>query len=141
MRSAPAIGFEYRPSRTLRRCLIAIAWLAIAATFACAWPWPLKALTVIGIVAYTLQGLRRWQESPVAAIGWQGEAGWELRMASGETFEAELRSYRVLGPAVVLRFTWDDGQAGLVLLPDNLDTDMCRRLRMRLVLAARQHPV
>ncbi len=141
MTSAPAIGFEYRPSRTLRRCLIAVAWLAIAAIFACAWPWPLKTITVIGIVAYTLRGLRRWQDSPVAAVGWQGEAGWELRMATGEPFEAELRSYRVLGPAVVLRFTWEGGQAGLVLLPDNLDSDMCRRLRMRLSPAARPHPV
>ncbi|HEV7778601.1 MAG TPA: protein YgfX [Luteibacter sp.] len=134
MTSAPAIGFEYRPSRILRRGLIAIVLLAMTAILTCAWPWPAKAAALFATVAYALKSLRRWQGIPVAAVGWQGKAGWQLRMASGESPAAELRSCRVLGPAVVLRFAWEGGQAGLVLLPDNLDTDMCRRLRMRLSL-------
>jgi toxin CptA len=136
MTSAPAIGFEYRPSRWLPRLLYVLAALALLALVLAGVPIWLKlplALLVVGLVWHAVLRHRR---SPVAAAGWSAEGGWSLRFADGSDAPAALASFRVLGAAILLRLHAAPlGEQVLLLAPDNSDADIRRRLRMRLAAA------
>ena len=132
MTSAPAIGFEYRPSRWLPRLLCALALLALVlAGVPIGLKWPL-ALLVAGLA---WRAVRRHRQSPVAAAGWSAEGGWSLRFADGGDVPAVLASFRVLGAVILLRLRTATGEQVLLLAPDNSDADIRRRLRMRLATA------
>ncbi|GGY18677.1 hypothetical protein GCM10008098_08410 [Rhodanobacter panaciterrae] len=133
MTSAPAIGFEYRPSRLLRRVLLVIAVLALLAVVLCALtPW-LKLLLIVGVLLATWQSVRKTAGSPVTAAGWSADSNWTLHLADHEDVPATLASFRVLGDFVLLRLqTAKQGMQVLLLAPDNSDADIRRRLRMRL---------
>jgi toxin CptA len=73
----------------------------------------------------------------LAAVGWHGDDRWMLALPGDTEVEGRLRAGRVLGPLIVLRLAWAPrGRAALALLPDNLDADTRRRLRMRLSASA-----
>lgn len=133
MTSAPAIGFEYRPSRLLRRVVILMAGLAMLAVLLCALtPW-LKLLLVIVVLLPTWRALRRMRGTPIVAAGWSADNDWVLRLINQEDVPAQLASFRVLGAFVLLRLqTAERGAQMLLLAPDNSDADIRRRLRMRL---------
>ena len=131
MTSAPAIGFEYRPSRRLAWLRRVVTALALAAVLLCglAWWWKLLLVAVVPVAEFV-----RWRVSearPVAA-GWSADAGWTLRMSDGRDESAILRGSRVLGGCVMLQLTGERRSHGLWLFPDNSDADTRRRLRMRL---------
>ncbi len=133
MTSAPAIGFEYRPSRWLRRALLLVAALALLAVALSALPTWLELLLAMLVVLTTWQALRRMNSSPVVAAGWSAEHAWSLRLHDHVDLPATLASFRVLGGFVLLRLhTAERGMQVLLLGPDNSDTDIRRRLRMRL---------
>lgn len=133
MTSAPAIGFEYRPSRLLQRAWVVVAILAVLSVVLCALaPW-LKLLLVAGVLPATWQSVRKAVGSPVAAAGWSADNSWTLRLVDHEDVPAVLASFRVLGGFVLLRLqTAERGTQVLLLAPDNSDEDIRRRLRMRL---------
>ena len=133
MTSAPAIGFEYRPSRLLRRVLLVVAFLAVLAVVLCALaPW-LKLLLVAGVWLAAWHSLHKVAGSSVAAAGWSADDNWTLHLADHEDVPATLASFRVLGAVVLLRLrTAEQGMQVLLLAPDNSDADIRRRLRMRL---------
>ncbi|TPG08365.1 hypothetical protein EAH88_12100 [Rhodanobacter glycinis] len=133
MTSAPAIGFEYRPSRLLPRGLIIVAALAVLAVMSCALePW-LKLLLVVAALAATWHSVRRLAANPIAAAGWSADNAWTLRLLDHEDVPATLASFRVLGAFVLLRLQTAERGAQIVLLaPDNSDADIRRRVRMRL---------
>ena len=114
MTSAPAIGFDYAPSRWLRRVLLLVAALAVVVVMSCSLPlWIRLTLVVVA--------------------GWGSGPDWTLHMADNEDVAAALLSFRVLGPFVLLRLrAADRGVHALLLAPDNSDADIRRRLRMRL---------
>ena len=133
MTSAPAIGFEYRPSRWLQRSLIAVAALAVLAVALCGLAGWLKLLLAVGVLGSAWQAIRRLARSPVAAAGWSADAGWTLQLRPHQDVPATLASFRALGSLVLLRLrTADRGVQVLLLAPDNSDADIRRRLRMRL---------
>ena len=133
MISAPAIGFEYRPSRWLPRLLLAIAILAVLAALLSGFSWWLKAALLVAVVLVAYRAVRRWSISPVRAAGWSGEGGWSLRLADHSDLPATLASFRVLGACILLRLRVAPlGEQVLLLAPDNSDADIRRRLRMRL---------
>ena len=133
MTSAPAIGFEYRPSRWLRWVLCVVAALALLGVVVCALPAWLKVLVSAGVFLVTWREVQRWTRSPVFAVGWGGmDRGWTLQFAAGRQVSATLLSFRVLGQFVLLRLRTDGGVQVLLLAPDNSDADLRRRLRMRL---------
>ena len=133
MTSAPAIGFEYRPSRLLRRTLIVVAALAILAVALSALAAWLKLLLAMVVSLATWHALRRLATNPVAAAGWSTDDAWTLRLTDHEDVPATLASFRVLGAFVLLRLqTAERGVQVLLLGPDNSDADIRRRLRMRL---------
>jgi toxin CptA len=138
MTSAPAIGFEYRPSRWLPRALIAVAALTVLAIALCALHGWLKPLLIAGVLLVTWRSLRQLASSPVTAAGWSADDSWTLHLDAHDDVAAVLASFRVLGALVLLRLrTTERGVQVLLLAPDNSDADIRRRLRMR--LATLQH--
>lgn len=137
MTSAPAIGFEYRPSRGFRGLLMIVAAMAALALTLCALALWLKLLSLALVVLATWWTVRRMARTPVVAAGWGSDDSWTVRLADHEDLPATLLSFRVLGVFVLLRLrTAGQGVQVLLLAPDNSDADIRRRLRMR--LAARQ---
>jgi len=133
MTSAPAIGFEYRPSRLLRRGLIAVATVAVLAVALSGLALWLKLPLGAAVVLATWQSVRRLAAVPVAAAGWSADNDWTLRLKDHEDVRATLASFRVFGIFILLRLqTVDRGVQVLLLAPDNSDADIRRRLRMRL---------
>ena len=133
MTSAPAIGFEYRPSRAFQRLLGAVAALALLAVALSDLTIWLQLAAWIFVLLATWRALLQMAGSPVVAAGWGDEDRWTVHLASHEDVAAILASHRVLGPLVLLRLkTVDNGEHALLLAPDNSDADIRRRLRMRL---------
>ncbi|NMW24488.1 hypothetical protein HFP05_08950, partial [Rhodanobacter denitrificans] len=64
MTSAPAIGFEYRPSRWLRRALVLIAVLAVLAVALSALPVWLGLLLATAVSLATWHALHRLAANP-----------------------------------------------------------------------------
>lgn len=142
MTSAPAIGFEYRPSRWLPRLLWVLAALALLAIASCGLPAWLKLATAALLVALVLRAVRRHRLSPIAAAGWGGEGGWSLHLTDHRDVPASLASFRVLGECILLRLrTTSLGEQALLLAPDNSDADTRRRLRMRLATVQAEQAV
>ncbi len=133
MTSAPAIGFEYRPSRWLRRLPAAAAALAVLAIGACGLAWWLKAAATAAVLVAAASAWRKAARSPVRAAGWRGDGDWSLRLDDGADVAARLASCRIYGGTVLLRLAAPGRRPWpLLLAPDNLDADTRRRLRMRL---------
>lgn len=132
MTSAPAIGFEYRPSRWLRRVLILVAALAMLAVALSALETGLKLPLVIAVPLVTWHALHHLAAGPVAAAGLSADNAWTLRLLDHDDVSATLASFRVLGGFVLLRLKTELGVQVLILAPDNSDADIRRRLRMRL---------
>lgn len=136
MRSAPAIGFEYRPSRTLSVCIVVLAALAVVAVALSGCPRWMSAILAFAALAYGAAGLWRYRHPRVAALTWRSDGGISIRFSGRgggvEDVEGELRDARVLGFLIALQLRWPEGRASIWLLPDNLDADTRRRLRVRL---------
>ena len=103
MTSAPAIGFEYQPSRLLARALTAVLALAVLAIASCGFAWWLKPALVILALGLWLHAMRHRSDADVTAAGWAAEGGWNLHRGNGDDAMATLLSFRVLGNFVLLR--------------------------------------
>jgi toxin CptA len=133
MTSAPAIGFEYSPSRWLPWLSIAVAALAVVAVVSCALTIWIKLSLIAIVLLATWRSIRATATSIVAAVGLSADNDWTLRLTSYEDVPATLASFRVLGAFVLLRLrTAALGTQVVLLAPDNSDSDTRRRLRMRL---------
>lgn len=139
MTSAPAIGFEYRPSRLLQRLRGLLVVLAVVALLLSGMALLVRlqlGLLLIGVLAF----MQRRQRATPTAVGWHPMSGWTVRMADGSDAPMSLRSFRVLAGCVVLNLAGEGGSHDLWLLPDNSDPDTRRRLRMRLAATGGQTP-
>lgn len=138
MKSAPAIGFNCRVSPTLVTMTIVVAMLAMVAAWLVRGPVWLHAILFVLIVAYAGTTIRGLANPPVKALLWRGEGGVELKLRDRTLDDSKVllgavQDARVMGPLIVLTLRWPPrGTASLWLLPDNLDADTRRRLRMRL---------
>ena len=131
MTSAPAIGFECRPSRLIQRLRWSVAGLAVLALMLSGVG--LATQVGLGLLLIAGLGLVHWQRgAPPTAVGWHPASGWTLRMADGSDAAVTLRSFRVLAGCIVLNLAGGGVRHDLWLLPDNSDADTRRRLRMRL---------
>ncbi len=132
MTSAPAIGFEYAPSRAMEWALAGTASLAGMAVWLSAMPWWGCLVASFALVAALILKCRRWRQAPVGGAVWASDGSWVLREASSEA-TATLLSFRDLAGCLWLRFeTASRGPVSLLLAPDNSGADLRRRLRMRL---------
>ncbi|MBS0381101.1 MAG: hypothetical protein JSR56_01600 [Proteobacteria bacterium] len=138
MKAAPAIGFNCRVSPTLVAVTLAVAVLAMVAVWSIRGPAWLHAILFVLIVVYAGAAARNLARPPVKALLWRAEGGVELQLRDsaledGGNVVGAVQGARVMGPLIVLTLRWPRrGRATLWLLPDNLDADTRRRLRMRL---------
>jgi toxin CptA len=134
MTSAPAIGFEYRPSRRLPGLFIAVTGMALLAIFLAGVPWWLKLVLAAAVIVVCRHTLRRLHP-PIYAVGWASQTGWTLRGLDGADDAATLLSFRIWRQVILLRLASKRyGKLTLWLMPDNSDADTRRRLRMRLAI-------
>lgn len=131
--SAATLRLDRRPSR---RLAIALLFLHLGALGAL-WLSALPAVILLAGTFLVLLHLRHtWRRhvalsapSAVRQLSWVGADDWQLRFASDEVREQSLRKpFYITAWMTVLRF--DD--ACVVLLPDALDRDTWRQLRVSL---------
>ena len=136
MTSAPAIGFEYAPSRLVARACSGMALLAALAIWLSGVAlWGKPVLTAVLLLAWLVEW-GRWRRPSITSAGWAADGGWTLRDATSADRAATLCSSRVLAGCVWLRLQPTSGRpVSLLLAPDNSDDDLRRRLRMRLAAA------
>lgn len=138
MNSVPAIGFRYRPSPLLAVATASVGLLAIVATWLIRGPIWLHLVLIVMVVAYAVAAIRNLTRPPIMSLLWHADGGVELTLRdgsteTGRTLQGILQGTRILGPLIVLTLRWPPrGHAAIWLLPDNLDADTRRRLRMRL---------
>jgi toxin CptA len=138
MKSAPAVGFDYRASRVLVLATSIVALLAIAAAWLSGLPWLAQFALTLGIAAAVCVALGNLLRPRVRAVLWRCDGGADLVLNdrlvdSRREVQGEVSAARVMGPLIALSLRWPPrGRATLWLLPDNLDPETCRRLRMRL---------
>lgn len=91
------------------------------------WPWKIG-LSAIALCACV------WSFSRLARPRWThvafGEAGWVLADRDGNEAAAVLARYTKLGAMQVLTLRAESRAFDAVILPDNLDRDTRRRLRL-----------
>lgn len=138
MKAPPAIALECHPSRLLAAATVTVALLASwAVAISGAAVWLRTALMAWAMLAGAAS-LVRLLRPRVRSLRWRADGTLELRMRDRWSEPAKdvagtLQGARVIGPLIVLVLRWPPrGRATLWLLPDNLDGDTRRRLRMRL---------
>ncbi len=139
MRSAPAITFEYRPSRRLFAVTAMLAVIAPLAVVLSGLPASARLVLVVAFLAYAAATLRTMLRPSIHTVAWRSDGGWTIGLSADAEHEAELHDYHIVAGLIVLRLRWPRHTGALVLLPDNLDSDTRRRLRMRLSASADTH--
>jgi toxin CptA len=136
MTSAPAIGFEYRPSHWPSRLFVLVTGLAALAIMVSGVPLWVRIALATAAATLCIQAIRRLR-LPIYAVGWANHSGWTLRGLDGADDVATLVSFRILHQLVLLRLASERySKLTLWLMPDNTDPDIRRRLRMRLAVLA-----
>lgn len=142
MKAAPAIGFRWRSSRVLFAAMLAVTMLALIAVWISAaphWLHLLLSLFVLGCAGVAASSLLHPR---VASLVWHEEGGVDLsvgdKVGDGRhDVQGAVSAARMIGPLIVLTLRWPPRErTHLWILPDNLDADTRRRLRMRLGAAA-----
>ena len=128
MKSAPAIAFDYQPSRGLAIAMIGVTLLSMIAVLLSGVGIALKLLISISSLVYGSWSLRRHLKSDVVRIA-RGAGGWILVDAKGTEFPVTLVDSLRHECLLVLGFRRDEGPIQrFVLAPDNCDADLRRRL-------------
>lgn len=138
MKQAPAIGFTCRVSWSMVIATFVVGLLALIAVQLMRGPAWLHHVLHLATLAYVAAAVAGMLRPRVKSLTWRedGTADITLRdsaVASGRTVQGAVGGARVLGPLIVLTLRWPPrARAHVWLLPDNLDADTRRRLRMRL---------
>lgn len=138
MKGAPALGLRCKPSPTLICATLVVAVLAIVAAWISGLPGWASMLATPCIGAWAGIALVGASSPRIRSLSWQADGTARIgvhdrRMNRTDEVLGSVSAARVLGPLIVLTLRWPvRGRAHLWLLPDNLDADTRRRLRMRL---------
>lgn len=134
MRSAPAIAFDYRPSRLIAVAGGIISALALLGIAASGLPMILKFVLSMLALFYGVIHLRRYLDSNIVRLA-HGASGWSLVDREGREWVVKLEDHVHRGLLMVLVFSGEDSpKRRFVFVPDNIDGKTRRRLL--LVLAA-----
>ena len=132
MPSAPAISFDWNPSRGWR----AFRWATLAIGVLClAWSGlELPAKFALALLAGWLEWRNLRSERAWRGSTWRfdGEGEWRWLRQGGSEGSATFRQATLLGPLIVLNLRDAGGRIDLPIWPDQLDDDARRRLRVRL---------
>ncbi len=128
MKSAPAIAFDYRPSRRVAAAAATIAVLAIVAILASGIGTPARLVLIVAVSAHAAWSLRRFLATPFVRVT-RDAGGWQLVTREDERLAASLRGHVRLGPLLVLEFAVPGRRPfRCVLAGDVIDTELRRRL-------------
>ena len=141
---ATPLLLEPGPSRTLRVCLILVH--AAAVMILPFIPIPLwTALLLICLMLFSLrratrQHVTRGHPGSLRTVQWRAARSCRLYLSSGSAIEASLMPQAFVLPwLVIMHFSSGRGRVHhLVLLPDMLDPQVFRRLRVRLMIEMNQ---
>lgn len=128
MKSAPAIAFDFRPSRGIAMAITGMTLLAILAIslsgLSAPWTW----LLAIMAFAHGSWSLHRHLRPGAVRIA-HGEGGWLLVDSDGNESPVVLVDHAHPGFLLMLGFRMDGGPIQrFVLTPDNCDAELRRRL-------------
>jgi toxin CptA len=134
MKSAPAVAFDHHASRSLTLATSIVALLAVAAVWLSGLPWWAQLALTVGIAVATGVAFGNLLRPRVRGVRWRSDGGADIFLGDDRReAQGEVSAARVMGPLVALSLRWAPrGRATLWLLPDNLDPETRRRLRMRL---------
>ena len=138
MKQAPAIGFTCRVSWLLVIATLLVGVFALVAVQLVRGPAWLHHVLYLATVAYVAAVVAGMLRPRVKALVWREDGTAEITLRDGvvedgRTVQGAVGSARILGPLIVLTLRWPPRErATLWLLPDNLDADTRRRLRVRL---------
>ena len=136
MKSAPAIAFDYVPSRWLAAAIVAAALLALVSVVLTGVSTWLKLAIGCAVVGYAAHSLRRHLGASIRRVAWHEAGHWKIAHADGQERVAELQHAVARGGWLVLTLRTGNGdRVPLILGPDNSDADVRRRLRVRLARA------
>ena len=134
MKSAPAIAFDYLPSRLLALVACVVTLLAVVATLLSGLDWPWRILLAVLAVGLGGYALHRHLRPGFVRIA-HGAGGWTLVDGQGRDHPASLLAHVQRGWLLVLEFGSEVlPRTRFILATDNCDADLRRRLL--LVLAA-----
>lgn len=138
--SGSPLRIELRPSRLLQGAILGIHGGAALLVLTLPLPLPLLPLLLLCLaaVAGAIVHLRRSRHGrdshAVRALYLAADGRWTLVTHQGESVDGSLRADSYLHPwLTVLNFSGPRPRT-IVLLPDSLDRDVFRRLRVRLRL-------
>lgn len=136
MKRAPAIGFACRVSWLLVVATLVVGLLALVAVQLVRGPAWLHHVFQLATVAYVAAVVASMLRPRVKALLWREDGTTDITLRDneeGRTVQGAVSGVRMLGPLIVLTLRWPPRErVHLWLLPDNLDADTRRRLRMRL---------
>ncbi len=139
-RARPPLRIRPRPSRSLA-AFVALAYgatLSLVFVIPLGWYWrALLAVVVLSGLSYAfLAQVLYLVPRAVREAAWASDGTWTLTLVSGKRIEARLLpSTYVTERLLVLNFRCGSWQhRALVLLPDALEGELLRRLRVRLRL-------
>jgi Membrane-bound toxin component of toxin-antitoxin system len=137
---ATPLRLEPGVSRRLGIFLVLSHGAALAVLPFCGLPLLPVAALALSVVLSWLRTRRhevqRSDSDSIDSLVWEEGNRWRLTLRSGQETAASLRPFVFMQPwLVILHFRRDDGRAArLVLLPDMLDRETFRRLRVRLLI-------
>lgn len=138
MKQSPAIGFTCHVSWLLVIATLVVGVLALVAVQLVRGPAWLHHVLHVATLAYVAAVIAGMLRPRVRAVVWRADGTADITLRDNLVEESRMvqgavGSARMLGPLIVLTLRWPPrGRAHLWLLPDNLDADTRRRLRMRL---------
>lgn len=113
--------------------MVAVWVVALAAIVSCGIDIWLKVATAAAACIYAFHAARRFVQSPARRCAWHESGHWRVRDSLGDEHVATLLHSAARGPLiVVVLLAGPLRRIPLVLLPDNCDADVRRRLRVRL---------
>jgi toxin CptA len=132
MKSAPAIAFDYRPSRSVGLAIGGMTVLSLLAIshsgISMRWGW----ILAVAALSTGLHALYRHFHPGMVRIARTG-AGWMLVDRRGLEYPVDLIRHIRRGLLLVLHFRHESGhRRSFVLMPDNVDADLRRRLLLAL---------
>jgi toxin CptA len=135
MKSAPAIAFDYRPSRRVAIAVVGVAALAILAVFLSGLSLGMRLVLALAALVLTVPALRKHLRPSTRRVA-HGAGGWLLVDGEGNERSARLVAHVQRGNLLLLEFRAEEqsGHQRILLTTDNSDADLRRRLI--LVLAA-----
>lgn len=142
MKSAPAITFEYRPSRWVALVIAVLAALALVALAVCGMPWWIKLPIGACALAYAATRIVRFARMPAIKLSWYEAGHWRVVGLHDREMVAELQHAIVRAGWIVLTLRCSDAKClRLLLTPDICNADTRRRLCVRLARTREASPL